>query len=320
MSDLLDRKPGTRPDAKPYRRKDRAPRGDRPAWKEEPRAATRAGKAVVMVLAVALVLVPFWVVIATSLAPGRQIVDNGGWAFWPETWTFDAYEKVLSNEVTTRALLVSVGVAVFGTFLSLVCTVLLAYALARPRVVGGKPVMLLVLFTFLFPPGIIPTYLVVHGLGMIDTYWALFVPVLVNVFNLVVVRGFFQGIPEELYEAARLDGAGELRTLFTIVLPLSKAVIAVVGLFYAVGYWNDFFRGVMFLNDTSMYPLQTVLRGYVSQGEGLTSEFSAEGTLAQAPQAMKMAVVVIATIPILCVYPFIQRYFTKGVLTGAIKS
>lgn len=308
MSDLLDRQAG------------RERRDARPAWKEEPRAVTRAAKAAVMVLAVAMVLVPFWLVIATSLAPGQQIVDNGGWAFWPDTWTFSAYDTVLSNQVTTRALFVSVGVAVLGTFLSLTCTVLLAYALARPGVVGGKPVMLLILFTFLFPPGIIPTYLVVHGLGMIDTYWALFVPVLVNVFNLVVVRGFFQGIPEELYEAARLDGAGELRTLFTIVLPLSKAVIAVVGLFYAVGYWNDFFRGVMFLNDTSMYPLQTVLRGYVTQGEGLGSEFSAEGTLAQAPQAMKMAVVVIATVPILCVYPFIQRYFTKGVLTGAIKS
>ncbi|MEU9999360.1 carbohydrate ABC transporter permease [Streptomyces sp. NPDC050848] len=309
MSDVFDARKATR-----------APRAERPAWKERPRAVTQVAKTAVLVLTVAMVLIPFWVVIATSLAPGQQIIDNGGWAFWPDTWTFDAYRKVLSNEVTTRALFVSVGVTAFGTFFSLVCTVFLAYALARPRVVGGKPIMLLILFTFLFPPSFIPTYLVLDSLGMIDTYWSLFLPVLVNVFNLVVVRGFFQGIPEELYEAARLDGAGELRTLFTIVLPLSKAVIAVVGLFYAVGYWNDFFRGVMYLNDNSMYPLQTVLRGYVTQGEGLASEFTAEGKLSQAPQAMKMAVVVIATIPILCVYPFIQRYFTKGVLAGAIKS
>ncbi|MFJ6632140.1 carbohydrate ABC transporter permease [Streptomyces sp. NPDC091376] len=295
-------------------------RGGRPAWKEEPHPLTQGAKAVALALTILMVAVPFWVVIATSFAPGEQITQSGGWALWPQTWTFDSYDKVLSNEVTTHALLVSIGVTVVGTFFSLACTVFLAYALSRPGIVGGKPIMLIILFTFLFPPGIIPSYLVVHSLGLVDTYWSLFLPVLVNVFNLVVVRGFFQGIPEELYEAARLDGAGEVRTLFTIVLPLSKAVIAVVGLFYAVGYWNDFFRGLMYLNDTSMYPLQTVLRGYVTQGDGLNSEFSSEGGVAQAPQSMKMALVLIATVPILCVYPFIQRYFTKGVLTGAIKS
>ncbi|MCX4515410.1 carbohydrate ABC transporter permease [Streptomyces sp. NBC_01619] len=295
-------------------------RGGRPAWKEKPHPLMQGAKAVALALTVLMVAVPFWVVIATSFAPGDQITQSGGWALWPERWTFDSYDKVLSNEVTTHALLVSIGITVVGTLFSLACTVFLAYALARPGVVGGKPMMLIILFTFLFPPGIIPSYLVVYSLGLVDTYWSLFLPVLVNVFNLVVVRGFFQGIPEELYEAARLDGAGEVRTLFTIVLPLSKAVIAVVGLFYAVGYWNDFFRGLMYLNDTSMYPLQTVLRGYVTQGDGLNSEFSSEGGVAQAPQSMKMALVLIATVPILCVYPFIQRYFTKGVLTGAIKS
>ncbi|UUN31502.1 carbohydrate ABC transporter permease [Streptomyces sp. FIT100] len=287
---------------------------------EKPRTVTRVAKALALALTVAVVVVPFWVVIATSFAPGQQLIDNGGWALWPQEWKLDAYTSALSNGTTTRALFVSLGVTVVGTAFSLVSTVFLAYALARPGVVGGKPVMLLILFTFLFPPGMIPSYLVVYSLGMVDTYWSLFLPVMVNVFNLVVVRGFFQGIPDELYEAARLDGAGELRTLFTIVLPLSKAVIAVVGLFYAVGYWNDFFRGVMYLTDTSMYPLQTVLRGYVSQGDGLNQGLTDEGTLAQAPQAMKMAIVVIATVPILCAYPFIQRYFTKGVLTGAVKS
>ncbi|NGO74765.1 carbohydrate ABC transporter permease [Streptomyces sp. YC504] len=325
MSDLVETReaqaePVDEPARTPGRRTARKAGSERPAWKEKPRAITQVAKGAVLLLTVAMVLIPFWVVLATSLAPGQQIIDSGGWALWPESWTLDSYSKVLSSEVTTRALMVSVGVTVTGTLFSLVCTVMLAYALARPGVVGGKPVMLVILFTFLFPPGFIPTYLVLDTLGLIDTYWSLFLPVTVNVFNLVVVRGFFQGIPEELYEAARLDGAGELRTLLTIVLPLSKAVIAVVGLFYAVGYWNDFFRGVMYINDTSMFPLQTVLRGYVSRGEGLASEMSVEGTVTQAPQAMKMAVVMIATIPILCVYPFIQRYFTKGVLTGAIKS
>lgn len=295
-------------------------RARRPAWMEKPRPLTRVGKAVALVLTVALVVIPFWVVVATSFAPDQQVVDNGGWAFWPETWSLKAYEKVFAGGVVSHALLVSLGVTVFGTLASLVCTVLLAYALARPGVVGGKPVMLMILFTFLFPPGMIPSFLVVDGLGLRNTYWALVLPVLISAFNLVVVRGFFQGIPEELYEAARLDGAGELRTLLTIVLPLSKAVIAVVGLFYAVGYWNDFFRAVIYLDDDSMWPLQTLMRQYVTQGQNLTDDAAAAGLAVQAPQTMRMAIVVIGTLPILAVYPFVQRYFAKGVLTGAVKS
>ncbi|MFF0484940.1 carbohydrate ABC transporter permease [Streptomyces sp. NPDC004435] len=292
----------------------------RPSWMEKPRPLTQAGKAVALVLTVALVVIPFWIVIATSFAPDQQVVDNGGWAMWPDEWTFKAYDSILSGGVITRALLVSAAVTVLGTLTSLVCTVMLAYALARPGVVGGKPVMLLILFTFLFPPGMIPSFLVVDSLGLRNSYWALVLPVLISAFNLVVVRGFFQGIPEELYEAARLDGAGELRTLVTIVLPLSKSVVAVVGLFYAVGYWNDFFRGVLYLDDASMWPLQTVMRQYVTQGQNLTSDAAAAGLAVQAPQTMRMAVVVLATAPILCVYPFVQRYFAKGVLTGAVKS
>lgn len=295
-------------------------RDHRPAWMEKPKLITQLLKAVVLTFTVVVVVVPFWVVVATSFAPDQQIIDNGGWAFWPEQWSFKAYDKILNGGVVGHALWVSVGVTVFGTLASLTCTVLLAYALARPGVVGGKPVMLLVLFTFLFPPGIIPSFLVVDGLGLRNTYWALVLPVLVSAFNLVVIRGFFQGIPEELYEAAKLDGAGELRILVTIVLPLSKAVIAVIGLFYAVGYWNDFFRAVLYLDDQGMWPLQTVMRQYVTQGAKLADEASAEEALIAAPQTFRMAVVVLGTLPILCLYPFVQRYFAKGVLTGAIKS
>ncbi|MEU8569274.1 carbohydrate ABC transporter permease [Streptomyces pathocidini] len=295
-------------------------RAGRPAWMEKPKPITQAAKAVTLTLTVLMVILPFWVVIATSFAPGDQINDNGGWALWPREWNVGAYDWVLSNESTTRALMVSLGVTIVGTAASLACTILLAYALARPGVVGGRIVMLMILFTFLFPAGMIPSYLVVYSLGLIDSYWSLILPTMVNAFNLVVMRGFFQGLPGELFESARLDGAGELRILLTIVMPLSKAVIAVVGLFYAVGYWNAWFNAVLYLNDTSKYPLQTVLRGLVTQGDGITKEFSNEGVLTQAPQAIKMATVVIATMPILLVYPFIQRYFAKGMLTGAVKS
>jgi putative aldouronate transport system permease protein len=209
-------------------------------------------------------------------------------------------------------------VTAIGTALSLASTTLLAYALSRPNVLAGKPILLAILFTFLFPAGMIPSFLVVTDLHLFDHLAALFVPVLINVFNLVIMRGFFQGIPEELYEAARLDGAGDWRVLWSVVLPLSKAALAVVGLFYAVAYWNSWFYASLYL-ESDHWPLQQVLRTYVVAGSGLTDTTTGEATV-NAPQTVQMAVLVIATVPILLVYPFLQKYFTKGVLTGAIKS
>ncbi|MDX3768963.1 MULTISPECIES: carbohydrate ABC transporter permease [unclassified Streptomyces] len=295
---------------------------ERPAWMEKPKPVTQGVKGLALVVTVLVVIVPFWVVIATSFAPDKQVIANGGYALWPDQWTTHAYDLIFSGGQITRAMLVSGGITVVGTAFSLTCTVMLAYALARPNVVGGKPVMLMILFTFLFPAGMIPSFLVVNGMGLRNTYWALFLPVLISAFNLVVTRGFFQGIPAELFESAKIDGAGELRTLVTIVLPLSKAVVAVVGLFYAVGYWNDFFRAILYTDQATMWPLQTWMRTYVVQSQN--SLISVGGGVSEqiqfAPQTVNMAVVVLATVPILCVYPFIQRYFTKGVLTGAIKS
>ncbi|MCQ4210764.1 MULTISPECIES: carbohydrate ABC transporter permease [Streptomyces] len=290
----------------------------RPGWMEKPRPVTQAGKVVALVAVVALVCVPFLTIVATSLASPREVVANGGWVLWPQHPTLDAYRDILDGGIVTHALGVSVGVTLIGTLLSLAATVFLAYALSRPQVYGRKPILLLVLFTFLFPPGMIPSFLVVKELGLLDSYASLVLPVLVNVFNLVVLRGFFQGIPEELYEAARLDGAGDLRVLFSIVLPLSKAALAVVGLFYAVAYWNSWFYASLYM-ESDHWPLQQVLRTYVVAGEGLTDTTTGEGTV-NAPQTVQMAVLVLATAPILLVYPFLQKYFTKGVLTGAIKS
>jgi putative aldouronate transport system permease protein len=292
---------------------------DRPSWQGEPSLALRAVKGVVLAVIVTIVLAPFLVVISTSLATPEEVIAKGGWVVWPDRVTFAAYEQVLSGGVVTRATTISLFVTVVGTFLSLLCTVTLAYALARPGVFGGKPVLLLVLFTFLFPPGIIPSYLVVQNVGLLNSYFALILPVLVNAFNLVVMRGFFQGIPDELYEAARIDGAGDLRILVRIVLPLSKAVVAVVGLFYAVSYWNSFFNAILYLNDSSKWPIQAVLQQYVTQGAQLADASVAEAATRNAPHSIQMAVVVLALIPIVCVYPFIQRHFVKGVMTGAIK-
>ncbi|WP_327397799.1 carbohydrate ABC transporter permease [Streptomyces phaeochromogenes] len=290
----------------------------RPAWMEKPRPLTQAAKAVALVAVVLLVCVPFLVILSTSLASPEEVVDNGGWVLWPTEPTIQAYRDILDGGIVTHALGVSAGVTVVGTLCSLFCTVTLAYALSRPGVFGGRPVLLLVLFTFLFPPGMIPSFLLVKELGLLDSYGSLIFPVLINVFNLVVLRGFFQSIPDELYEAARLDGAGDWRVLWSVVLPLSKAALAVVGLFYAVAYWNSWFYASLYL-ESDHWPLQQVLRTYVVAGSGLTDTATSEGTV-NAPQTVQMAVLVIATVPILLVYPFLQKYFTKGVLTGAVKS
>lgn len=292
---------------------------NRPAWMGRPSPVTTAAKAVAIAVIVAMMIFPMWVVLATSFATPEEVVANGGYVVWPSDWTTMTYDRIFAAGMVPRALLVSCGVTVVGTALSLILTTGLAYALSRPQVFGGKPVLLMVLFTFLMPSGMIPLYLVVQGTGLLNTFGALFAPMLLSAFNLIVMRGFFQSVPAELIEAARIDGAGEVRILLGVVLPLSKAVIAVVGLFYAVAYWNNFFNGVIYLDDPKMWPMATLLRSFVSGGMGV-ADATGEASSQIAPVSIQMAVVVLATVPILVVYPFVQRFFVKGVLTGAVKA
>jgi multiple sugar transport system permease protein/putative aldouronate transport system permease protein len=177
--------------------------------------------------------------------------------------------------------------------------------------------LMLLLGALLFTPGIIPSYLIVKQLGLLNSYWSLIVPSAVNAFNVIVMRAFFLELPVELIESARIDGAGDLTILRRIVLPLSKAVIAVIGLFYAVGYWNAFFNALLYINDNDKWPLQLVLRTYVVNNSQLGGYAGTEAIPPQ--QSLQMAILVISVVPILLVYPFLQRHFTKGVLTGAVK-
>ncbi|MFD1939205.1 MULTISPECIES: carbohydrate ABC transporter permease [Nonomuraea] len=291
----------------------------RPPWMERPTIAGRALKFVVLTAIVLAVLYPFGLALGTSLMGRAESIANGGsYVLFPSKPTFEAYSLILSGGAVTRSVLISIGITLAGTALSLLCTVFLGYALSRRGMLGGKPILLMVLATFLFTPGMIPSYLMVKELGMIDTYQSLIVPVLVNAFNVVVVRAFFQNLPEELFEAARMDGCTEWRMLWRIAIPLSKAVIAVVGLFYAVSYWNTFFNAILYINDQSMHPIQVVLRQFIFRGTSATG--SDVAIVRDLPaSSVQMAVLVIALVPILAVYPFLQKYFTKGVLTGAIK-
>ncbi|MDQ8707926.1 carbohydrate ABC transporter permease [Streptomyces sp. LHD-70] len=292
---------------------------ERPVWMERPSWAGQGLKFLVIVAMIVAVGYPFLLAIGTSLATKAELAANGGYVLLPEQPTLEAYRVVLSGGVITRAALVSVVVTVVGTALSLLCTICLAYGLSRPGTFAGKPLLLIVVGTFLFTPGIIPSYLVVQELGMLDTYGAMVAPIMLNAFNVIVVRAFFQSVPEELHEAARLDGAGELTILCRIVLPLSKAVIAVVGMFYAVTYWNNFFNAMLYINDPDKLPLQVVLRSYVLQGDTFNAKAMGVSVL-PASASMSMAVLILAVLPIIAVYPFLQKYFVKGVLTGAIKA
>ena len=293
--------------------------GKRPPWMERPNPVTQVVKFVALAIAVVLVIIPFWSVIATSIADQETInASGGGMVMWPTGVSFASYQAVLSGGVVTRAVAISIGITVVGTLLSLAATAGLAYWLSRPNAIGAKPVLMLVLGAVLFSPGLIPTYLVVKQFSLIDSLWSLILPVLVNAFNVIVMRAFFQELPQELFESAAIDGAGSATILFKIVLPLSKAVLAVVGLFYAVAYWNAFFNALLFIQTSDKWPMALVLRTYVVNQTTIGGDQVSAEVLP--PQlSLQMAILVIAIVPILVLYPFLQRHFAKGVMIGAVK-
>jgi putative aldouronate transport system permease protein len=298
-------------------------RTTRPAWEEKPSALLSLGKGATLTLVVLAVLFPMWSIVVTSLASRETINRVGGMVVVPREFDISAYVTMLSGGQVTRALGVSLFVTLVGTCLSLVLTVLTAYGLSRPSSLGHRPLLFFFLLTFLIYPGLVPSYLVVSGLGFKDSLWALIVPSAINVFNLVVVRSFFMSIPGELFDSARIDGASEWRVLTSIVLPLSKAVVAVVGLFYAVGYWNAYFNSVLFIDDNDKWPIQRVLQSYILAGQSphvAGVAVNIPGVTTYPPTlAIKMAVVVVTVLPALVIYPFVQRNFTKGVIVGAVK-
>lgn len=279
----------------------------------------RVIKGLTLLIACALVVMPFVAIVSTSLADNDQITRAGGLVLWPEQSTFDAYTAVFTGGVVSRALGISVFVTTVGTALSLITTAPLAYALSRPTLVGRRLVMMLVLFSLLFTPGMLPTYLAVKQLGLLNSLWALIIPTMVNAFNVIVMHSFFKSLPQELFNSAKIDGASEWQIMIKIVLPLSKAIFAVVGLFYGVGYWNSFFTSLLYLDDSSLWPLQMVVRSYVVGGSQLSPAELGNPEVLPPQPALQMAILVISIIPIVCVYPFLQKHFAKGVLTGAVK-
>nr|WP_274655285.1 carbohydrate ABC transporter permease [Paenibacillus humicola] len=275
-----------------------------------------------LVAAAAVTLFPLYYVFAVSFTDPTEYIAKRGFVLFPQHWTLDSYRYLLSTSTFTRATLVSVFLASVGTALSLIVTSALAYGLSRKRLMGRRAIMLMILFTLLFNPGLIPPYLLVRDLGLIDSLWSLILPVLTSGWYVALMRSFFDGIPPELEESGVIDGSSDIGVFFRIVLPLSMPALAAFGLFYAVAYWNTFFTAVLYINDNAKWPLQLVLQNMLidsstQAGGSAAAEMMAEQQIP--PETLKMAAVVIATLPIVCVYPFLQKHFAKGVMLGSVK-
>jgi len=267
-------------------------------------------------------LFPVYYVFAVSFTDPTEYLSKS-FVLFPEHWTLVSYRYLLSNNSFMVATGNSLFLATVGTALSLMVTASLAYALSRKRFFGRRAILLLVLFTTLFNPGIIPAYMLVRNLGLINSIWSLIIPALSSGWYVILMRGFFDSIPSELEDASRIDGCQDAGLFFRIVLPLSMPALAAFGLFYAVGYWNTYFSAIIYVNDFHKQPLQVLLQNMLIESSTAMSGEAAAAINAEQklpPETLKMAAVVIATAPIVMVYPFLQKHFAKGAMMGSIKA
>ncbi|MBD2846070.1 carbohydrate ABC transporter permease [Paenibacillus sp. IB182496] len=258
----------------------------------------------------------YYVVVVSFTAPSEYLRKD--LVLFPEQWSLESYRYLLSSAAFPRALGVSAFLAVVGTACSLVITSSLAYALSRKRMEGRRFILLMILFTILFSPGIIPNYILIRELHLLNSLWAVILVSLTTGWFVILMKGFFDSIPESLDEAAAIDGCNDISTFFRIVLPLSMPAIAAFGLFFAVSYWNQYFNAMLYLNAPDKWPIQVLLQNMLvdASGSALASE-----TMRQPPpsETLKMAAVVIAIVPIMLVYPFLQKHFAKGAMVGSVK-
>jgi putative aldouronate transport system permease protein len=275
--------------------------------------------AFLLILVVLLILVPLWYTVIVSLTPltANQLQ---GYNFFlpPNQWSVEAYKELLGQDAFVRAFLNSCIITISGVLINMILTTLTAYALTFQDLPGRKLFLLLILFTFLFNAGIIPTYLVVENLNLLNTYPSVILPGAISVYNLFVMKTFFQNLPAGLRESAIMDGANELQVLWHIVLPLSRPILLTIAMFYAVGHWNEYFLPTLYLSDSNLMPLPVLLRNILAAAS--INDYVGQDALSSTPQdALKMAAVILTMLPMLFIYPWIQRYFTKGVLIGGIK-
>jgi len=266
-----------------------------------------------------VILVPLLSILWSSLSDPVEEMAHKGLMFWPKGFTFSAYSMVFKNKNILTGYRNTLFIVLVGTSLNLLMTLVGAYVLSRKHVFWGRFMTLFVVFTMYFQGGTIPFYLTVKAVHLDGTIWSLIIPAAVNTFNLIVMRTSMAAVPDSLPESAMMDGASHTRILFSIMVPLTQATLAVITLYYAVSHWNSWFNAMIFLRDKSLYPLQLILREILIQDETASMSAGTGNDFSLVSDTIKYATIMVATLPILCVYPFLQRYFVKGVMVGAVK-
>lgn len=274
----------------------------------------------ILLVLIVICLYPIWYVVMASVSDSNYLMKHSGLLIKPLSFTLRAYKKVFDNPMIIGGYKNTLFVLVVGLTVNMVMTSLGAYFLSRKNVLFKKPIMMFIVFTMFFEGGIIPFYLNLKELHLTNSLWGLIIPFMIQTRNMIILRTSFSGIPESLIEAARIDGAGHITVLMKIVLPLSKAMLAVIVLYYGVSIWNSWFWASAIIRDRSLYPLQVILREILLQNDMSTMAIGGDtGTQEAVSQSIRYATIVVATIPILCVYPFLQKHFTKGTMAGAVK-
>jgi putative aldouronate transport system permease protein len=273
---------------------------------------------IVLVALAAVTLLPFVYVAAGSLASEYEITSRP-FFLWPREIVTDSYRYIFSTNTFVRSLIVTVGVTAVGMVIQVLLTFVMAYPLSKRHLPGRNIVLSLVIFTMVFGGGMIPTYLIVRELGLLNTYWALILPLAISPFYLVIVKNFFQELPEELQEAAMIDGCTELGVFWRIVMPLSKPIMATMALFYAVAIWNDFMSPLLYIDDSAKWTLQMFVRQVTISSDMANTLGQLDPNYTPPEQGLKFSVIVVATVPILLFYPFLQKHFAKGMLIGSVK-
>lgn len=277
-------------------------------------------KVIFLAFAVIVCIYPFWNIFIVSINDATDAM-RGGLYFLPRKLSFASYADILGRETFQHSILVTIARTAIGTPLAVLVTSALAYVMSRPELVGRKPLNLLFIFTMYFSGGMVPYYMILKNLGLLNSFWVYIIPGLLSVYNMILIRNYIDGMPAALFESMRIDGANDLTIFFRMVLPLSKPIIMTVALFVAIGHWNSWFDAYLYTNSQELKTMQSILVEILNQYQTSEAGASAADRLSQSitPDSIRMAATMVTTIPIIIIYPFIQKYFVKGIMLGSVK-
>ena len=279
-------------------------------------------KIVVLATVAVVTVYPFWNIFVISINDPTDAM-RGGIYLWPRIFSVAAYKQIITTPTFLASIKVSVGRTLIGTPLAVLCTSMLAYVLSRKDLIGGRFWSLIFVFTMYFGGGVVPYYMVLKGLHLLDTFWVLIFPLIMNVYNMILIRNYIEGMPESLFEAAKIDGASDLTVFFKLVMPLSKPILMTVTLFVAINHWNSWFDAYLYTSSQELKPMQSILVEILNQyqtGTTASQQMSnAKSGLTVTADSIRMAATMVTTIPIIMVYPFVQKYFVQGIMLGAVK-